>query len=303
MKELPRSQAGRYAWRRHMKGILPWLPFSILPAFLYPIFVFAFAIPGKLDFWSMSFVAVLVIGMLLFIDKKTDRIDATWGDGARGEFVVGEELDKLHKEGFHVFHDWYSGRGNVDHFVVGPQGVFAIETKSWVGEISCNDGTLLRDGKPLSGKDPLKQAKGEAADVSRLIKESRDVSLWVSPILCFSRAELRSYEAVGGVMLSDIGSLRRVILEHPERYPARRVNSISYFLERHLQISAAAAPNSPPQKPGKWKKALRLDRIFLAFYATFIFALMMIFPDSTVTLFQKLADFFRLIDQAWDMFL
>lgn len=279
------------------------MPFAVVPAFLYPISVFAFVIPGKIGFWSTNFVTVLVIGILLFIDKKTDRINATWGEGARGEFRVGEELDKLHKDGFHVFHDWYSGRGNVDHFVVGPQGVFAIETKSWDGEISCAGGALLRDGKPLYGKDPLKQAKGEAADVSRAIKESRDVSLWVSPILCFSRAELRCYEIVGGVLLADVGSLRRVILEQPERYPPQRVNSISYFLERHLQISAAATPNSPPYKPGKLRRALRLDRVFVAFYVVFILCLTLVFAGSTATLFGRAVDFYRFVDQAWSLLL
>lgn len=72
-----------------------------------------------------------LVALALISDKATDEINARWGEGARGEFRVGEELEKLYKDGFHGFHDWYSGRGNVDHFVVGAQGIFAVETKAW----------------------------------------------------------------------------------------------------------------------------------------------------------------------------
>ncbi len=79
------------------------MPFAVVSAFLYPISVFAFVIPGKIGFWSTNFVTVLVICILLFTERKTNRINATWGEGARGEFRVGEELDKLHKDAATLF--------------------------------------------------------------------------------------------------------------------------------------------------------------------------------------------------------
>ena len=99
---------------------------------------------------------------------------------------MGEALDKPYKDWFYVFHDWYSGRGDVDHFVVGLQGVFVAETKACTGEITSKDRKTLRDDKPDKGKDPITQAKGEAADVSKLIKDSRGLGTWVHPVLCFS---------------------------------------------------------------------------------------------------------------------
>ncbi len=104
-------------------------------------------------------------------------------------------------------------------------------------------------------------------------------------------------------MLADVGSLRRVILEQPERYPPQRVNSISYFLERHLQASAAAKPNSPPYKPGKLKRALRLDRVFVALYVVFILCLTLVFAGSTATLFGRAVDFYHFVEQAWSVLL
>lgn len=55
--------------------------------------------------------------------------------GASGEEKVGRLLNGLRASGWRVIHDASLGRGNIDHIVVGPAGVFTIETKSHPGPI------------------------------------------------------------------------------------------------------------------------------------------------------------------------
>ena len=50
--------------------------------------------------------------------------------GFEGERVVGEELNQLMLSGYRVFHDLPFESFNIDHVVVGPPGVYAIETKA-----------------------------------------------------------------------------------------------------------------------------------------------------------------------------
>ncbi len=51
--------------------------------------------------------------------------------GLRGEQAVAESLSEVASFGYRVFHDLPGGENwNIDHVVVGPQGVFAIETKA-----------------------------------------------------------------------------------------------------------------------------------------------------------------------------
>lgn|SRR5215212_4820544 len=140
-----------------------------------------------------------------------ESIDARWGEGARGESVVGREFERLHKQGFYVFHDWDTGRGNVDHFAIGPQGVFVVETKALKGEVTCEGGRLLQDGKPIPGRDVAKQASGEAVAVNSLIRASSGPSTWVYAILWFSRAEVSCYGQVGSVEITNSGSLNRQV--------------------------------------------------------------------------------------------
>lgn len=99
-------------------------------------------------------------------------------------------------------------------------------------------------------------------------------------------------------MLSDVGSLRRTILERPERHTPQRVSSISYFLEKHLGVSASAKPDSPPRRPGRSGNLLRLDRVLVAVYLFFVLCPTLVFAGSTAVLFQRAADLYRLVGQA-----
>jgi len=48
---------------------------------------------------------------------------------------VGEILEGLVADGWQVIHDVSFGRGNIDHIVVGPGGLFTVETKSRRGRL------------------------------------------------------------------------------------------------------------------------------------------------------------------------
>jgi hypothetical protein len=50
--------------------------------------------------------------------------------GYEGELAVGQELNQLMSSGYRVFHDFPADGFNVDHVVIGPTGVFAVETKA-----------------------------------------------------------------------------------------------------------------------------------------------------------------------------
>src|SRR5207248_10817074 len=50
--------------------------------------------------------------------------------GFHGERYVAEELNQLMSDGFRVFHDVPFGNYNIDHVLIGPTGVFVVETKT-----------------------------------------------------------------------------------------------------------------------------------------------------------------------------
>lgn len=70
-----------------------------------------------------------------FLGGSFKRDYENWAQGAEGEEAVGKILEELRAEGWCVIHDVAFGRGNIDHIVVGPGGIFTIETKSRAGKV------------------------------------------------------------------------------------------------------------------------------------------------------------------------
>jgi hypothetical protein len=62
--------------------------------------------------------------------------ERAWRIGAQGEQTVGERLERLKKHGWHVIHAVPIGtRGSdIDHLLIGPGGVWTINTKNHPGK-------------------------------------------------------------------------------------------------------------------------------------------------------------------------
>ncbi|MGI8650129.1 MAG: nuclease-related domain-containing protein [Rubrobacter sp.] len=221
--------------------------------------------------------------------------------GARGEIAAGKELEKLHSEGFHIFHDYKPENfGNVDHFLIGDKGVFVIETKAWSGEISTDGYDILVNGR-RSRYSPISQAKSEATRVRHLLQKSGGIDIRVRSILCFTGDELRIYGKVRGVEVTSLGALRRSVMQlsveipDEERLNQSTVRVLSQRLSQHLSERPAASPGNLPEPPGKMKKRLKADKIFVAVYITSIFALTLIFAGDTAVILDNVANLYRAI--------
>lgn len=73
--------------------------------------------------------------------------------GATAERQVAAVLASLDPHGFYTLHDrrWPGTRNsNIDHVVVGPSGVYVVDTKRWRGEVDVADGLLSCDGEDRS---------------------------------------------------------------------------------------------------------------------------------------------------------
>ena len=111
---------------------------------------------------------------------------ATLQSGELGERHVADVLEELRRDGYRPIHDIVGDGFNVDHVLVGPGGIFAIETKyrSGKGDITVrNDGVFV--GDRLEEKDCLKQALASAAAIRQLIHENCAKREWVNAIVVF----------------------------------------------------------------------------------------------------------------------
>jgi hypothetical protein len=80
-------------------------------------------------------VGALVGWRLRFRPSEQAR---TWQRGAHGERRTARLLERLTRDGYVVFHDLAvpgNTSANVDQLVIGPTGVFVIDSKQWTGSV------------------------------------------------------------------------------------------------------------------------------------------------------------------------
>lgn len=128
----------------------------------------AFGLRSPLFIGSELLLLLCILAISRLVLPLVDRHDR----GAKGEEHVGALLDGLAQRGWRVLHDTSLGRGDIDHVVIGPPGIFTVETKSHPGPIAVGrlHGALLR------------QAKAQRELLERAVR------IPVEPLIVYSRA-------------------------------------------------------------------------------------------------------------------
>jgi len=118
--------------------------------------VLASFIPVRLvPAWIRLLVVILILPALWLLNrwgnKKLVGLEKRRADmrrGAAGEIQVGSILADF-PDDFFVINDLKTPTANLDHIVVGPTGVFMLDSKNWRGVVSADGhGELVCNGKP-----------------------------------------------------------------------------------------------------------------------------------------------------------
>jgi len=151
-------------------------------------------------------------GVERFARGKVGEAKRTWIAGGRGEQKVGAVLEELCENGFYVFHDVkLPDFGNVDHVALGPQGFFAIETKSHKGRVSTRGQEILLNGRATE-KDFVDQTWSGCYRLKEILGSK------VTPLLCFSEAFVEGCVFLRGVRVLPLNWLKDEILRSEQRH-------------------------------------------------------------------------------------
>ena len=143
---------------------------------------------------GMSTLALLLTIWRFSVASKLDQELRNWRFGMRGEQAVAEKLASpdVSRAGYIVFHDLPGdGAWNIDHVVVGPGGVFVLETKTRPRRAATRnqeEQTVTFDGRTLQFPwcdDPkaAKQAERNAKWVQKLITDFAPNDILVQPVI------------------------------------------------------------------------------------------------------------------------
>jgi hypothetical protein len=131
-----------------------------------------------------------------------------WRHGAEGERRTARLLAPLERRGYQIFHDLAvpGSAANVDHLVVGPTGVYVIDSKRYRGHLHYAAGHLWHGGRTLDRT--LATLVWEATQVAETLGFGPD--LHVYPVLCvhLARRPWRRELLVDGIPVLDGAALR-----------------------------------------------------------------------------------------------
>jgi hypothetical protein len=122
------------------------------------------------------------------LDVKTD--ERAWRVGADGEETIGAKLEKLTKDGWYLLHSVPVGKrgSDIDHVVIGPAGVFTVNTKKHPGKkVWVSKTTILVDGHRT---DYLRNSRFEGERATKLLSAAASFPVFVKPVLIFTTGTL-----------------------------------------------------------------------------------------------------------------
>ncbi len=138
--------------------------------------------------WLYTGIFTFALAFLVFRFIRILPLLRNLRQGEAGEKIVGEYLERLRERGYRVFHDVLGDGFNLDHAIIGPAGVFTLETKTWSkperGEPRIEfDGEALRvlGGQP--DRSPIIQARAPAGWLRLLLEESTGRKFKVHPVV------------------------------------------------------------------------------------------------------------------------
>lgn len=166
----------------------------------FPITIFAIhisqsyigGVPETLGRLFISGISALIGVLYIWIKLyRLSRRRFELRTGLEAEIAMGQELDQLMREGAVVFHDFPAEGFNIDHVVLTPKGMYAVETK---GRMKLDrgggkkDATVEFNGKVLSfpewrGNEALEQAKRQAKWLEKWISSAVGESIGVMPVV------------------------------------------------------------------------------------------------------------------------
>ena len=171
--------------------------------------------------------------------ERLERSAARWERGAEGEEATAAALAQLPTGTWTVLHDRkWPGRpyANVDHIVVGPPGVFVIDSKNWSGRVEVRDGVLRQGGR--SRETSVAAAVDAGKAVAGLVPLLRPQL--VHPVLCFAGEDEISGSAQDVVVCST-SNLVPMLLSRPAALAADQVAQLCLALNQGLQSAALSA--------------------------------------------------------------
>ncbi|RMG75347.1 MAG: NERD domain-containing protein [Nitrospirae bacterium] len=215
-------------------------------AFVLLSFIIGFTIQIYSFPLGLIFGVYLIIAIVYTIKiKKRIELLRNYKLGYEGEIAVAQEINQLMHHGYYVYHDLPADGFNIDHIIIGPSGVYAVETKmhrkpvkkgSTFSSVDFDGNSLVFPDK--RDKHFIQQARNQAKWLSAFLTKSVGKKVKVTPVLCLPGWYINYKVALDGdILIINPKMSLPLITKRPVVLDTQTIKQISFQIEQRCRTS------------------------------------------------------------------
>ena len=141
-------------------------------------------------YWASPQIGLVGVAVLFVLVKFNLRRWQSWTRGKIGESAVTRALCGLPDE-YVLLNDLMlpDGKGNVDHLVIGPKGLYVIETKNYSGDVKCDRDDWFVNGRKIGSlsRQAKRNAMAVKANLEEIFVDQQNKLPFVNAVLVFTK--------------------------------------------------------------------------------------------------------------------
>jgi hypothetical protein len=213
----------------------------VLPVTCYAVYI-TDRYAAKAHAHGVVYVLLAVLPLMYFTFKLAQNLKQrnALRLGLDCEIAVGQELNRLMLGGHYVYHDFLADNFNIDHVVVGPNGVFAVETKGRAKSEKnreTEDVKVFFDGEALKFPDwternYLPQARRQAEWLANWLSSAVGEKIPVKPVLVITGWYVTSSKPCDVLLASGKNIHISIPKQRENSLTAEQITRIAHQLEQ-----------------------------------------------------------------------
>jgi hypothetical protein len=219
---------------------------ALVPSLISGVMLSRGFVSGKSieTFW-MEVGAIVWVCFTAYYVRKIFKLLSERRDfrlGLDGELATAEELNQLMHYGYFVFHDFPADHFNIDHVLIGPAGVFAVETKTRSkGIMKGKQGALvIFENSQLKfpnyqESESIQQAKDESKWLAEFLGKSVGKPVAVKPVLALPDWLVERRERDASIMVINPKEAVQYITSNPRLLDEQTVQQVKYQVEQRCR--------------------------------------------------------------------
>ena len=222
-----------------------FLAVMIIPALMMGIWWFQHGNGHPTSLWVPVFAVIVVVAWSVSRLTRVVRKREILRLGYEAERAVAQNLSDLLRDGYSVFHDLPTDTGNIDHVVVGPSGVYAIETK---GRSKGPRGQGKDGAKVVVTRSelrfpthvetqPIEQAKRQAQWLAKWLSSATGTPVAVSPVLALPGWFVDAKERLDMLVFNGKNPRKLIHRNGPAQIDEQAITRITHQLRQRCEVS------------------------------------------------------------------